>query len=196
MGRLKPIIKPFNSGWSYILDLSFKLISRLVIWSYNCKNAVKKNITHLGTSIVWVCQSILNIFPQWIAKPRIKNSRITTNQAEVQEDLHKISVHVRNHNTMYKTVNLGDTIDVTLLSVTGHDISPFLPTFHIMAWWLKKGRELIPNPLLLVDKIECFVLLIIVKILRHVKIQNWNHPFSFQGTHHGQRWFINEIRTW
>ena len=69
MGRLKSIIKPFDSGWTYILDLSFKLISLLVIWSYNCNNAGKKNITHLGTSIVRVCRSTLNTFPQWISKP-------------------------------------------------------------------------------------------------------------------------------
>ena len=66
------MIKPFDSGWSYILDLSFKLISLLVIWSYNCNNAAKKNITHLGTSIVRVCQSKLNFCPQWISKPRIR----------------------------------------------------------------------------------------------------------------------------
>ena len=72
MGRLKPVIKPFDRGWSYILDLSFNLISLLVIWSYNCNNATKKKITHLGTSIVQYCQSTLNIFPQWIAKPRIR----------------------------------------------------------------------------------------------------------------------------
>ena len=72
---MKPIIKLFDSGWSYILDLSFKLISLLVIWSYNCNNAVKKNITHLGTSIVRVCQSTLNIFSQWISKPRIRKPK-------------------------------------------------------------------------------------------------------------------------
>ena len=33
MGRLTTIIKPFDSGWNYILDLSFKLILLLVIWS-------------------------------------------------------------------------------------------------------------------------------------------------------------------
>ena len=77
-GRLKPIIKPLDSGWNYIMDLSFKLISLLVIWLYNCNNEVKKNITHLGTLIVRVCRSTLNIFPQWISKPRIikpKNHR-------------------------------------------------------------------------------------------------------------------------
>ena len=46
-----------------------------------------------------------------------ESPRITANQAAVQEDLHKISVHVRNYNMMYKTVNLGDTIDVTLSNV-------------------------------------------------------------------------------
>ena len=61
-----------------------------------------------------------------------ESPRITANQAAVQEDSHKISVHVRNHNTMYETVNLEDTTDVTLSSVVGHNTNPFLPTFHIM----------------------------------------------------------------
>ena len=56
----------------------------------------------------------------------------TGKQAVVQEDSHKISVHVRNHIMIYETINLGDTIDVTLSNVTDHNISPFLPTFHIM----------------------------------------------------------------
>ena len=73
-GRLKPMIKPLDSGWSYILDLSLKLISLLVIWSYNCSNATKKKVTHLGSSIVQVLQSTLNIIPRWISKPQIKKS--------------------------------------------------------------------------------------------------------------------------
>ena len=72
MERLKPMIKPFDSGWSYILDLSLKLISLLVIWSYNCNNAEKKKVTHLGTSIARVCQTALNVIPQWTSKPRIR----------------------------------------------------------------------------------------------------------------------------
>ena len=57
----------------------------------------------------------------------------TANQAVVQENLHKISVHVYNHITTYETVNLEDTIDVTLSSVTDHNTSPFLPTFDMTA---------------------------------------------------------------
>ena len=75
-GRLKPIIKPFDRGWSYVLNLSFKLISLLVIWLYNCNNTAKKKITHLGTSIDQICQSTLNIFPQWISIPRIRKPKI------------------------------------------------------------------------------------------------------------------------
>ena len=56
----------------------------------------------------------------------------TKKQTVVQEDSHVISVHVNNHITTYETVNLEDTIDVTLSSVTDHDTSPFLPTFHMM----------------------------------------------------------------
>ena len=75
MGRLKPIIKPFDSGWSYIFDLFCKLISLLVIWSYNCNNAAKKETTHLGMLVVQACQSTLNIFPQLISKTRIRKPK-------------------------------------------------------------------------------------------------------------------------
>ena len=56
----------------------------------------------------------------------------TGKQAVVQEDLHVISVHINNHITTYETVNLEDTIDVTLPSVANHDTNPFIPTFHMM----------------------------------------------------------------
>ena len=56
----------------------------------------------------------------------------TGKQAVVQEDSHKVSVHVKKHITMYETVNLEDTIDVTLSNVTDHDTSLFLPTFYTM----------------------------------------------------------------
>ena len=56
----------------------------------------------------------------------------TEKQAVVQEDSHKISVHVRNHIVINETVNLEDTIDVTLSSVTDHVTSPFIPTFHML----------------------------------------------------------------
>ena len=72
---MKPIIKPFDRGWSYILDLSFELISLLVIWSYNCNSVVKMKSIHLGTLIVRVCRSILNIFPQWISKRRTRKPK-------------------------------------------------------------------------------------------------------------------------
>ena len=69
------MITPFDSGWSHILDLSLKLNSLLLIWSYNCSNVTKKKVTHLGSSIVQVFQSTLNIIPQWISKPlRIEKS--------------------------------------------------------------------------------------------------------------------------
>ena len=71
---MKPIIKPFDTGWSYILDLSLQLISLLVIWSYNCNNIAKRKVTHLGSSIAHVFRLTLNVIPQWISKPQIKRS--------------------------------------------------------------------------------------------------------------------------
>ena len=71
---MKPMVKPFDSGWNYILNISSKLISLLVIWSCYCSNVTKKKVTYLGTSIVQIFQSTLNIIPQWILKHRIKKS--------------------------------------------------------------------------------------------------------------------------
>ena len=69
MRRLKAIIKPFDSGWNYILYTFFKLILLLAIWSWKCNNVMKKKITGLRTSVIRVCWTILNIFPHWISKP-------------------------------------------------------------------------------------------------------------------------------
>ena len=68
------MIKPFDSGLRYILDLSLKSISLLVIWTYNCSNVKNKKVTHLSLSIVQVFRSTLNIIPQLILKPWIKRS--------------------------------------------------------------------------------------------------------------------------
>ena len=50
----------------------------------------------------------------------------------VQEDLHKISMRAKSHNTMYGIVNLEDITDVTLLDVVIHNTNPHIPTFLIM----------------------------------------------------------------
>ena len=75
MGRLKPIIKPFDSGWNYIQYAFIKLILTLVIWSWKCNNMLKNKITILQTLVNWVCQTTLNIFPHWISKPRIQKHK-------------------------------------------------------------------------------------------------------------------------
>ena len=74
IGPLKPMIKSFDSGWSYILNLFSKLILLLAIWSCNCSNITKKKVTHLNSSIVQGFWSTLNSIPQWISKPQIKRS--------------------------------------------------------------------------------------------------------------------------
>ena len=129
---MKPVIQPFDSGWIYILDLSFKLISLLVIWSYNCNNAAKKNVTHLGSSIAQAFDQHSMLSLNEYLNLESEGPINTEKQVVVQKDLHKVYVHVKNHITMYETVNLEDTINVTLSNVTDHDTSPFLPTFHIM----------------------------------------------------------------
>ena len=51
-GRLKPMIKPFDSGWNYIPNILSKLISLLVIWSCYCSEITMMKVTQLSTSIV------------------------------------------------------------------------------------------------------------------------------------------------
>ena len=60
---------------NYILDLSFKLIFLLAIWSWKCNNVLKKKITSLRTSVTQVYWSALNVFPQWISKPCIQKHK-------------------------------------------------------------------------------------------------------------------------
>ena len=54
---------------------SFKLILLLVIWSWKCNIILKKEITSLWTLVIRVCQTMLNIFPYWISKPRIQKHK-------------------------------------------------------------------------------------------------------------------------
>ena len=72
---LKPIIKLLDSGWNYILHISFKLILLLVIWSWKCNNVLKKKITSLQTLVIWICQTTLNIFPHCMSKPCIRKHK-------------------------------------------------------------------------------------------------------------------------
>ena len=177
MGRLKPIIKPFDSGWNYIVHISFKIISLLVTWSWKCNNVLKKKITSLQKSVIRVCQSTLNIFPQWISKAWIWKHK---NHSKVSSVARRFAQNLRackSYNTMYGIVNLEDTTNVTLSGVVTHNTTPFQLTFHIMVWWLKERRAVILKLLLLVDKIRCFMLLLFAKMLFFVDLQNWSPPF-------------------
>ena len=51
MGRLKPVIKPFDSGWNYIQHVIVKFISFLVIWSWKYGNILRNKITSLQTLV-------------------------------------------------------------------------------------------------------------------------------------------------
>ena len=73
---------------------------------------------------------------------------------------------------MYGIVNLEDTTNVTLSGVVIHNTNPFRPTFHTMIWWLKEEKAVVLKPLLLIDKVGCFVLSMIAKILLSVNLQN------------------------
>ena len=180
MGRLKPIIKPFDSEWNYILHLFFKLTPLIVNWLWKCNNLLKKKFTSLRTLVIKVCQTTLNIFPHWIYKPRIrkhKNHRITVKQAVTQEDLLKISVYTKSHNIMYKIVNLEDITNDTPLEIVTQDTDPHLPTFHIIVWMLKGEWKKILKLHLLVNNIEWSMQSSIITILLSRILQECYHLF-------------------
>ena len=58
-----------------------------------------------------------------------ENTRITVRQVMTQEDLLKISMHTKCHNTMYGIADLEDITDTTPLHVVSQDIDPHIPTF-------------------------------------------------------------------
>ena len=89
---MKPIIKPFDSGWNYIQHASFKLISLLVIWSWEFNNMLKKKVTSLPTSVIQVCQITLKIIPHLISKPNIRKHK---NHIKVSNDAGKFAQNLR-----------------------------------------------------------------------------------------------------
>ena len=78
---------------------------------------------------------------------------------------------------MCRIVNQENTTDVTLSGAINHNTNQTWPTFHIMVWRLKleKTERLKLN--IHVDKIKCFMLLIIIKILLFGILQEWNYLF-------------------
>ena len=92
---MKPIIKPFDSGWNYIQHIIIKLISFLVIWSWKCGSMSRNKIASLQTLVNQVCNTVLNVSPQWISKPCIKNTRTIVKPVVVQGDSPKIFVHIK-----------------------------------------------------------------------------------------------------
>ena len=100
-----------------------------------------------------------------------ENSKITIKRAMVQEDLHKISVHEKSHNTMYRIRNLEDTTNFTLSDIIMHDTNPHWPTFYIMVWRLKRERTGRLKLHLLINKIGYFMFLIFVKMLVTITCQ-------------------------
>ena len=154
-----------------------KLISFLIIWSWKCGNMLRNKITSLQTLVNRVCSTVLNIFPSLISKPHIRKHKNHSKASSDMGDLLEISVYTRSHDTTYRIVNQEDTIEVTLSGVITHNTNPPQPTFHVMVWRLKGGRTGKLKLHLLVDRIECFMLLIFVKIFLFVDLQEWNRLF-------------------
>ena len=98
-----------------------------------------------------------------------------------QENLLKIFWHTRSHNTTYGIVNLEDTTDVTLSGVVNQNKNPPQPhpTFYPMIWRLKGYRMERLSIHLLVDEMECFILLNNVKIFFFGNLQEVNLLFYF-----------------
>ena len=164
------MIKPFDSGWSYILNLFSKLISLLVIWSCNCSNITKKKVTHLGSSIVQVFWSTLNIIPQWILKPRIKKSfkhrKASNGVGRFAINLHKCKYsHYDAQNCKSGQHNWHH-----FSNNTDYGTNPTRPTLHMTDWQSKKEMDI--HSLSLVDKLGCSALTLVVKMILFADLQD------------------------
>ena len=162
---MRPIIKPFDSGWNYILHTFFNFISLLVIWSWKCNNVLKKKIISLQTSVIRVCQTTLNIIHHWIPKPCIKkhknHSKTSSGSGNFLKNLlacKKSQYNVQNckswrHNQRHTFRRNELRYKPSLTNITYYGLKV-------------KGRKNKRLKLyLLVDKIECFTKLSIVRIL-------------------------------
>ena len=78
---------------------------------------------------------------------------------------------------MNKIVNQDNTIDNILSYIVNHNTKQHWPTFHLLVWRLRAGTRVRLKLLLLVDKIEWFMILIFVKMLLVTNLQKWNHFF-------------------
>ena len=148
-----------------MLDLSLKLISFLVIWLCNCNNAVKKRITRLGISVVQVYRSTLNIFLQWIYKPQIRKPK---NYRKLSSNAGRFAQNLRAcKKSQYDVQNCqsGRNNQRHTFKCCGSQYKPIstnIPYNGLMVKGRKSGNTKAPFPR---KQIECFVFLIIVKIL-------------------------------
>ena len=135
---MKPIIKPFDSGWNYIQHTLIKLIALLAIWSWKCNNMLKNKITILQTSVIWVCETTSNIFPHWISKSRIRKHK---NHSKASSGTGRFSHNLRAcKKSRYNVWNYksGNTINVTLSYKSRHKpISTDIPYNDLKV----KGRK-------------------------------------------------------
>ena len=166
----------YDSGWNYIQHRFIKLILLLVIWSWKCNNMLKNKITILQTLVIQVYWTTLNISPHWISKLPIRKHK---NHCKVSIGAERFAQNLRVYKkSRYNVRNQYRKTQFTSLSgVVIHNTNLPRPTFHIMLWRLREGRTEKLKLYLLVDRIECFVLLILVKILLFVGLQECNCLF-------------------
>ena len=88
MGRLKPIIKVFDSGWNSTQHIMNKLISLIVIWSWKFGSIARNKITSLWALVNRVCNTAYNLLPEWIFKPRLQRHK---NQGKTSHGAGKFS---------------------------------------------------------------------------------------------------------
>ena len=177
MGRLKPIIKPFDSGWNYILHLSFKLISLLVIWSWKYNNVLKEKNTSLQTLVIRICQATLNIFPDWISKHCIQkyknHSKMSSGAGRFAQNLcacKKSQYNVWN----FKSGRHNRRHTFRRCNSRYRSTSTNIPYYSFKVKERKKGNTKV---YFLVDNIECSMQSIIVTIIISAILQEYYHLF-------------------
>ena len=140
---------------------------------------LKNKITSLQISVIWVCWTTLNIFSHWISKPRIWNHK---NHCKVSNGVERFSQSLcackkSQYNVWYCKSGRHNRCQTFRCRNSQHQQT----SINIPYNGLKvKGKIMAKlKLLLLVEGIECFVLLIFVKLLLFINLQEWNCLFYF-----------------
>ena len=114
MGRLKPIISPFITGYHILQYMFTKLIHLMLFCTFEASTIARKAIIHILNTITKIITSTPNAISNWINKTRIWYTNKRRKTSHVPENILTIFMQERMHGVTSATVYLENMLDDTL----------------------------------------------------------------------------------